>query len=80
MVHQRSARSLAAGSDCPPVLGAFWHKVRPFGMVLTRNSASARPDESDEYAVAYNEVKPLGGGGITTPTTRTQSQTFVAIF
>ena len=35
---------------------------------------------SDEYSVAYNEVKPLGDTSITTPTTRTEDQTFVAIF
>jgi len=66
----------------PVALGAFWHKVRPFGMVSAPQFRAPPPPAltSDEYAVAYNEVKPLGGDGITTPTTRTQDQTFVAIF
>jgi hypothetical protein len=33
--------------------------------------------ESAEYAEAYNEVKALGGDGITTPTVRTDEQTFI---
>ena len=35
---------------------------------------------SDAYTTAYNEVKSLGGDGITTPTQRTPEQTFIGIF
>src|SRR5262249_30175314 len=35
---------------------------------------------SQDYAEAYNEVKNLGGDGITTPTLRTKQQTQIGIF
>src|SRR5207244_12414108 len=35
---------------------------------------------TDAYAAAFNEVKDLGGDGITTPTSRTAEQTTIAKF
>ena len=36
--------------------------------------------DSDEYADAYNEVRTLGGDGLTTPTTRTAEQTQIGLY
>jgi hypothetical protein len=63
-------------------VGANWYKVIPF---FLPSSAIIRskpfPDfASDEYAEAFDEVKRLGGDGITTPTERTQDQTEAGIF
>jgi hypothetical protein len=38
------------------------------------------PLDSAEYALAYDEVQRLGGDGVTTPTERTEEQTFVGTF
>ena len=63
-------------------LGAHWGEVRPF--VLSSPSQFRTPPPpamtSDEYTEAFNEVKRLGGDGITTPTERTEEQTFIGIF
>ena len=66
----------------PVALGAFWNQVRPFGIESASQFRAPHPPAmtSHAYTVAYNEVKPLGGDGITTPTTRTEDQTFIAIF
>jgi membrane-associated phospholipid phosphatase len=62
-------------------LGAYWH-VQPF---ILQSTALFRPPPppaltSDAYARAFNEVKELGGDGITTPTRRTPEQTAIGIF
>lgn len=66
----------------PLALGANWGQVTPF--VLKSGSQFRTPPppamDSLEYAVAYNEVKQLGGDGITTPTVRTQDQTEIGIY
>jgi hypothetical protein len=67
----------------PLALGANWGTlVRP--LVLTSSSQFRAPPfpalTSDEYTVAYNEVKVLGGDGIVTPTARTEEQTFIGIY
>ena len=66
----------------PVALGAHWGEVRPF--VLRSGSQFRAPPPaamtSDEYTEAFNEVKRLGGDGITTPTERTEDQTFAGIF
>lgn len=63
-------------------LGAHWGEVKPF--VLSSNSQFRTPPPpamtSQEYTEAFNEVKRLGGDGITTPTERTEDQTFAGIF
>ena len=63
-------------------LGAHWGEVKPF--VLQSGSQFRAPPPpamtSAEYTEAFNEVKRLGGDGITTPTERTEDQTFIGIF
>ena len=66
----------------PIALGATWGQVKPF---VIPSGARFRvppppPLTSDEYTEAYNEVKRLGGDGITTPTERTEEQTFIGMF
>jgi hypothetical protein len=66
----------------PVALGAHWGRVRPF--VLQSPSQFRLPPppalNSAEYAEAFNEVKRLGGDGITTPTERTAEQTHIGTF
>lgn len=66
----------------PIALGAHWGTVTPF--VLQSGSQFRTPVPpnmtSTAYATAYNEVKRLGGDGVTTPTERTADQTHIAIF
>jgi len=59
-----------------------WGEVRPF---VLRDSAQYRPGPpyavtSRSYAADLNEVKSLGGDGITTPSARTDEQTEIALF
>ena len=66
----------------PIALGATWGQVKPF---VIPSGARFRvppppPLRSDEYTEAYNEVKRLGGDGITTPTERTEEQSFIGVF
>lgn len=69
-------------SQVPLAIGAFWSQVAPFVMQsATQFRAPAPPDmTSPEYAAAFNEVKLLGGDGITTPTSRTDDQTEAGIY
>jgi hypothetical protein len=66
----------------PIALGARWNEVTPF--VLTSPSLFRLPPppalNSAAYTAAYNEVKSLGGDGLTTPTTRTPDQSFTGVF
>ena len=66
----------------PVALGAFWNQVAPFVVKSASQFRTPQPPAltSAEYATAYNEVKAVGGDGETTPTTRTQEQTFTGIF
>jgi hypothetical protein len=63
-------------------LGAGWGAVEPF--VLRRGDQLRPPPppalDSAEYAVAYDEVKRLGGDGTATPTERTAAQTEIGTF
>ena len=69
-------------SKIPLALGAYWGNVKPF--VLERGDQFRTPPppalDSREYAVAFDEVKGLGGDGIVTPTTRTPEQTQIGIY
>ena len=69
-------------SVIPLALGAYWADVKPF--VLERADQFRVPPpprlDSDEYADAYNEVRTLGGDGLTTPTTRTAEQTQIGLY
>ena len=66
----------------PLAMGARWQEVKPF---VIKNATQFRIPpppalNSPEYAAAFNEVKALGGDGITTPTTRTAEQTEIGIY
>jgi len=66
----------------PIALGASWGSVKPF-VLLSANQVRAMPPPdltSSEYTRAFNEVKRLGGDGITTKTDRTPEQTQIGIF
>ena len=65
-----------------------WGLVMPFAMddvVHFHAIAPPRPDSPDfeerlEYALAYEEVRRLGGDGVITPTQRTAEQTEIGLF
>lgn len=67
----------------PVALGAFWGiDVKPFVIKSGAQFRIAPPPslESVAWISAYNEVKALGGDGITTATTRTPEQTQIGMF
>lgn len=63
-------------------LGANWFKVSPFVLKSATQFRSAPPPALDsvQYAEEFAEVFRLGGDGITTPTERTEDQTFAGLF
>lgn len=63
-------------------LSVTWGNVTPFTLTSPSQFRADPPPAltSPEYAAAYNEVKSLGGDGVTTPTDRTPEQTETAIF
>lgn len=69
-------------SQIPLALGSKWGSVTPF--VVQSGSqfrVPAFPDMSSAaYTTAYNEVKRLGGDGVTTPTERTAEQTRIGLY
>ncbi len=69
-------------SPHPLALGALWSTVTPF--VLTSSAQFRAPEpplmSSAEYATAYDEVQRLGSDGVTTPTERTEEQTFIGTY
>ena len=69
-------------SHHPLALGAHWGECKTF--VLQSASQFRAPPfpelSSREYADAFDEVKRLGGDGVTTPTQRTPDQTHVGVF
>jgi hypothetical protein len=66
----------------PLALGAHWGEVHPFVMLSPEQFRASPPPPLDsvEYALAFDEVKRLGGDGDTTDTERTDEQTFIGIF
>jgi len=59
-----------------------WEKVTPF---VLQDSVQFRPGPpyavtEKAYTADFNEVKMLGGDGVTTPSTRTPDQTQIAFF
>lgn len=66
----------------PVALGALWGQIDPFVInnVVQFRLPPPPAIDSAEYAAAFNEVKALGGDGVTTPTTRTADQTHAGIF
>jgi hypothetical protein len=69
-------------SQIPIALGASWGGVRPFVLQSGKQFRVDPPPYmgTHEYAVAYDEVKRLGGDGKVTPTERTDEQTEIGIF
>jgi hypothetical protein len=69
-------------SQSPLALGAYWGDVRPFVLSTASQLRVSRPPAlaSVPYTLAFNEVKAVGGDGVTTFTVRTQDQTFAAIY
>jgi hypothetical protein len=69
-------------SHIPLALGARWGQVRPFVMRSGDQFRVPPPPTltSAEYAVAFDEVKALGGDGVTTPTTRTEDEKKAGIY
>ncbi|HKQ76186.1 MAG TPA: chloroperoxidase [Blastocatellia bacterium] len=64
-------------------LGALWGRlVRPFVILSAGQFRPVSPPalSSAAYAAAFNEVKRLGGDGVTTPTARTADQTIAGIY
>ena len=63
-------------------LDPAWGNVIPFSPVHNFHYVPGAPPSLDSpaYAIAFNDVKSLGGDGITTLTTRTQEQTEIGIF
>jgi hypothetical protein len=63
-------------------LGAKWGKVEPFALAASNQFRVPPPPamNSEEYAAAYDEVKRLGGDGVTTPTERSEEQTFIGVY
>jgi len=69
-------------SQIPKAIGAFWDQVKTF-VIPTANTYRCPPPpklDSVEYMMAYDEVKALGGDGITTPTVRSAEQIFIGNF
>lgn len=64
------------------VLGAKWGQVKPFVLAAPDQFRVPPPPamSSEEYRVAYDEVKRLGGDGVITPTERSEEQTFIGIY
>ena len=69
-------------SQIPLAMGARWDEVKPFVIRSATQFRLPPPPalDSPEYAAAFNEVKALGGDGITTPTMRTKEQTEIGIY
>ncbi len=63
-------------------VGSLWGDVKPFGIASAEQFQVPAPPAltSQEYAAAFNEVKRLGGDGVTTPTARTAEQTRIGFF
>ncbi|HUN82474.1 MAG TPA: vanadium-dependent haloperoxidase [Phycisphaerae bacterium] len=63
-------------------LGSEWGSVGCFVMHSGSQFRAPPPPDmtSTEYTDAYNEVKGIGGDGVTTPTTRTEEQTQIGLF
>jgi hypothetical protein len=69
-------------SQIPVALGAHWGEVAPFVLESTDQFRTPPPPAltSPEYTAAYNEVTALGGDGVSTPTLRSEEQTFIGTF
>ncbi len=69
-------------TERPFIAFEVWGKVTPF---VLQDSAQFRPGppyavNEKAYTADFNEVKSLGGDGLTTPSARTADQTEIALF
>ena len=66
----------------PLAMGAHWAEVKPFVLRSAQQFRLPPPPAltSAEYTAAFDEVKRLGGDGITTATVRTEEEKTLAIF
>ena len=69
-------------SQIPVALGAFWGDVKPFVIASGRQFRVPPPPalSTRAYAVAFNEVKRLGGDGMVTDSERDLEQTTAGTF
>jgi PAP2 superfamily len=69
-------------SQIPLALGARWGEVKPFVLQSVAVYRVPPPPSLDsaEYAEAFDEVKRLGGDGISTATLRSEAQKTAGIF
>jgi len=69
-------------SRIPLAMGARWGEVTPFVLRSGRQFRVPPPPAmtSPEYAAAFEEVKRLGGDGVTTPTVRSEQQRLAGVF
>jgi len=69
-------------SQLPVALGAHWGDVTPLVVPDVQRFRTPAPPAltSRAYAAAFNEVKRLGGDGVTTKTARTEDQTLAGIY
>jgi membrane-associated phospholipid phosphatase len=69
-------------SNIPIALGAYYGSMHPFVLPSTEQFRAPPPPAlpSAEYTAAFNEVRRLGGDGITTPTERTETQSLIGIY
>jgi hypothetical protein len=70
------------GEPLALIVFQVWERVTPF---VLHHSSQFRPKppykvKSKKYAVDYNEVKNLGGDGVTTASARTADQTEIALY
>jgi membrane-associated phospholipid phosphatase len=66
----------------PLAYGAHWYKVKPFLMTAAEQFRVSPPPalNSVAYAIAFDEVKRLGGDGVITPIQRTPDQTLAGLY
>jgi hypothetical protein len=59
-----------------------WGNVKPFVLTHSSQFTPTRPYEinTTKYVLDFDEVKALGGNGVTTPSARTIDQTEIALF
>ena len=69
-------------SELPLALGALWNQVEPFVMNSADQFRAPPPPAltSAAYTIAFDEVKRLGGDGVTTPTQRSPEQTEIGTY
>jgi hypothetical protein len=69
-------------SQAPIALGSHWADVKPFA-IASKSQFRTPPFPamtSAAYTASFNEVKALGGDGVTTATSRTPDQTHAGIY